>query len=251
MTLVFIVGVAISAIFQSAEVWSLHKDHPDRRHLLRNAVYKLAVVGLAVACAIAFGVTYGISGGGSATSDYDNRIGSVAAGFEWAVAFILPFYFLTLAADLWPAGKSSPRYMRRLARWQEKHDPSLEHDFTGRRAFAEHPEAWRGADGNAMDPNATTGAGMAPPMAHANSQEMASARPSTAYGSEAGLVQPNATYDAHRNQYNQPGAAQFQSNHAQQNPVLSSAPITRPADGPAGAAPDGATFNAHTGTWNV
>lgn len=147
----------------------------------------------------------------------------MAAALEWAVAFILPFYFLTLAADLWPAGKSSPRYMRRLARWQEKHDPHSEHDFTGRRAFAERPEAWQGADGHALDPNAP----VAPAMMQNNSQEMASARPSTAYGSEAGLVQPHY------------------------NTALSSAPITHPSGAPAGAGPDGATFNAHTGTWNA
>ena len=94
MTLVFIVGLALSAIFQSGEVvsvfrpyvmspidvtgplnsvsrlrhtctkltpqWSLHKDHPDRKSLLRNSKIKLAIVGLAIATAIAFGVTYGI-----------------------------------------------------------------------------------------------------------------------------------------------------------------------------------------------
>jgi hypothetical protein len=59
---------------------------------------------------------------------------------EWTIAFILFFYFLTLVADLWPAGKSSERYMRRLARWQEKHGEG--DDFTGRRAFGEYPERW-------------------------------------------------------------------------------------------------------------
>lgn len=63
---------------------------------------------------------------------------------EWTIAFILTFFYLSIAADLWPAGKSSPRYMRRLARWQEKHEPAnLQHDFTGRKAFAEHPENWQ------------------------------------------------------------------------------------------------------------
>jgi hypothetical protein len=86
MTLVFVVGVAISAIFQSAEIvrltretissladkqWSLHKDHPDRKSLLRNSIIKLAVVGVAIVCAIAFGVTYGlVSSHSGATMDY-------------------------------------------------------------------------------------------------------------------------------------------------------------------------------------
>ena len=83
MALVFIAFTALCAIFQSAEIvrlppprfiakkvgrvadkqWSLHKDHPDRRHLLRNSVVKLVVITFAVAGAISFGVTYGIVSG--------------------------------------------------------------------------------------------------------------------------------------------------------------------------------------------
>lgn len=146
MTLVFVVGVAISAIFQSGEIWSLHKDHPDRKSLLRNSILKLIVVGFAVLTAIAFGITYGLCSGdidpkGRFSAAQCNRITSACAALEWTVAFILVFYFLTLAADLWPAGKSSERYMRRLAKWQEKHGEG--DDFTGRRAFEEHPERWQ------------------------------------------------------------------------------------------------------------
>lgn len=61
---------------------------------------------------------------------------------EWTVAFILVFYFFTLVLDLWPAGKSSPRYMRRLAKWQAAHGEGQ--DFTGRHAFNEYPERWQG-----------------------------------------------------------------------------------------------------------
>jgi len=146
MTLVFVVGVALSAIFQSAEIWSLHKDHPDRKSLWRNSIYKLIIVGFAVACAICFGATYAVCGGdanasGSHSASQCNTITSVCAAFEWTVALILVFYFLTLVADLWPAGKSSERYMRRLAKWQEKNGEG--NDFTGRRAFEKHPERWQ------------------------------------------------------------------------------------------------------------
>jgi hypothetical protein len=65
---------------------------------------------------------------------------SAAAAFEWTVSIIITFYYLTLAADLWPAGKSSARYMRRLAIWQEKHGEG--DSFTLRGAFGEHPERW-------------------------------------------------------------------------------------------------------------
>ena len=103
-------------------------------------------MGVAIACAIAFGITYGLCGGDPyATSKYTegqcDRITSSAAALEWAVAFILVIYFFTLAADLWPAGKSSPRYMRRLARWQEGHVEG--DDFTGRKAFGRYPDRWQ------------------------------------------------------------------------------------------------------------
>lgn len=109
------------------------------------------VTTLAVLTAISFGATYSIvrlfffafesvsdkkQCGGNATASKGhsaatcNRISSVAAALEWAVSFIVVFYFLTLAADLWPAGKSSPRYIRRLARWQVAHGEG--HNATGR-----------------------------------------------------------------------------------------------------------------------
>lgn len=146
MTIVFIVGVALSAIFQSAEIWSLHKDHPDRKSLKRNSILKLTVVTIAVACAIAFGATYSVCAGNATaykghSTQTCNTITSTAAALEWTVSFILTFYFLTIVADLWPAGKSSPRYMRRLAKWQERHGEG--HDFTGRKAFGEYPERWQ------------------------------------------------------------------------------------------------------------
>jgi len=146
MTLVFIVAVALSAIFQFAEVWSLHKDHPDRLSLLRSSIIKIIVIIIAVSCAIAFGVTYGYCNGSSGeqnghSASICNSDTSASAALEWAVAFILVLFFLTLAADLWPAGKSSRRYMQSLAQWQEKHGEG--DDFTGRRAFADHPERWR------------------------------------------------------------------------------------------------------------
>lgn len=48
-------------------------------------------------------------------------ITSGCAALEWTIGFLLFFYFLTLAWDLWGAAKTSPRYIRRLAEWEEKH----------------------------------------------------------------------------------------------------------------------------------
>ncbi|KAL1407847.1 hypothetical protein Q8F55_007283 [Vanrija albida] len=148
MAAIFIVFAALSAVLQTGQVWSLHKDHPDRKSLLRNSIIKLIVLFFGVGGAIAFAALYGVCHGSSharknKSADQCNKITSGAAAVEWAIAFILFFFFLTLVADLWPAGKSSPRYMRRLARWQEKHEPGAgEHTFTGRGAFAAHPERW-------------------------------------------------------------------------------------------------------------
>lgn len=77
----------------------------------------------------------------SRSAEQCSTITGAAGALEWTVAFILVFYLLTLVLDLWPAGKSSPRYMRRLAKWQAKHGEGQ--DFTGRRAFDEYPERWQ------------------------------------------------------------------------------------------------------------
>jgi hypothetical protein len=140
---------------------------------------------------------------------------------EWAVSFTLIFYWLSLVMDreslawiknkvsrtdipsfsVWPAGKSSPRYMRRLARWQEKNDPAaLEHDFSGRNAFNENPNAWQDSrTGQALPVNAPVSANAdGNPYPNAPgfgghrfagvADGLQSGRPSTQYGSEAGLV---------------------------------------------------------------
>jgi len=197
-TLIFVLGIAISAIFQSMEVWSIHKSHPDRKHLLRCSIYKLVVVTITVLSAIGFGVSYALSNRTSKGCDvvplnsYCNRTANVAAGFEWTTAFLLVFYFFTLVADLWPAGKSSPRYMRRLARWQEKHaPPHAEHDFTGRRVFNMEgsEQIWRGPDGHALDPNAPV---PNDPVVYGRGGHSIigteSGRPSIAQNSETGLM---------------------------------------------------------------
>lgn len=78
----------------------------------------------------------------SRSAEQCSTITGAAGALEWTVAFILIFYLFTLVLDLWPAGKSSPRYMRRLAKWQAKHGEGQ--DFTGRGAFEEYPERWQG-----------------------------------------------------------------------------------------------------------
>lgn len=103
LTVVFIVCVVLSAIFQTAEVHALAKDHPMRNHLKRNKWIKLFVVVWAVIGAIIFGITY----------SQDMR--SVAAIFEWIIAFVFDIYLATFVLDLWPAAKTSPRQQRRMS----------------------------------------------------------------------------------------------------------------------------------------
>ena len=125
MTVVFVVGIAISAVSQTCEVSCLAFDHPDRAHLRRNSVLKLIIVGLAVACAITFGGLQGSCRGDINSRDHPERpcynITSAAASFEWITAFMVVFYFLTLALDLWPAAKTSPRFLRKAAAWEADH----------------------------------------------------------------------------------------------------------------------------------
>lgn len=125
MTVVFVVGIAISAVAQTCEVSCLATDHPDRAHLRRNGILKLIIVGLAVACAITFGGLQGSCQGDIHPADHPDRdcynITSAAASFEWATAFMVVFYFLTLSLDLWPAAKTSPRFLRKMAKWEEDH----------------------------------------------------------------------------------------------------------------------------------
>lgn len=109
LTAVFVVCVAISAALQTTEVMWLERDHEERKHLRRNAIWKLCVVSFAIAGAIVFGVTYGVCSSQPndvAPSAKCNTIGSVAATFEWLIAFIYDVYLFTLVLDLWPAHKT-------------------------------------------------------------------------------------------------------------------------------------------------
>ncbi len=114
-TLIFVVGVAISAIFQTAEIFALKKDHPDRNHLKRNAIAKLIVVFFAIAGAIVFGATYALSNstskGCNATplTPYCNRMTNISGGAEWSVAFVLFFYFLTVSSGAWQLAAGTAR----------------------------------------------------------------------------------------------------------------------------------------------
>ncbi len=109
MTLVFIVFVALSTIFQVLEVFSLAHRHPGRTPILwAAAVLKTIIVTLAIATAIAFAALYGTCGG-DVPNERCNRITSGAGALEWTVAFLLALFFLTYILDFIPAKRNAEK----------------------------------------------------------------------------------------------------------------------------------------------
>ncbi|GAA5876808.1 hypothetical protein JCM3774_003479, partial [Rhodotorula dairenensis] len=97
-TAVFVVCIAISALFQTIEIWFLKQDHVERKHLRRNAIIKWIIVGTAVAAAIAFVGTYATCAGqpdDQPLSSRCNRVKSVAAVLEWVIAALYGVYLMT------------------------------------------------------------------------------------------------------------------------------------------------------------
>ena len=94
----FIVGVALSAIFTTCEYRYLdvhHADHRAQHGVLRASyIFKIVIVTIEIAAAVAFGVTL------------YKKIHNVAAVLEWFISFLFTFYVLSFAVDLWPARHS-------------------------------------------------------------------------------------------------------------------------------------------------
>jgi hypothetical protein len=111
---VFMIGVAISAIFTVAEYRYLDKHHSSdhnsvdyrRLHgfLKKSYIFKTVVVSLEIALAIAFGVVLYESD--KRADQVDAKVHNVAAILEWLVSFVFTFYLLSFAVDLWPARRS-------------------------------------------------------------------------------------------------------------------------------------------------
>lgn len=106
MTLIFVVFVALSVLFQVLQVFSLSHDYDRLATLKVIAIVKSLILGLAIAGAIAFVVCYGVCRGDAYPGNNRcDRIVSAAAVCEWAIAFLLDIFFLTYLVDLWPAHK--------------------------------------------------------------------------------------------------------------------------------------------------
>lgn len=85
--LVFIVGVALSAILTVLEYRWLARDYSDMHKLRRAYIAKAAIAGILIILAIAFGITLFF-------------VPNVGAVIEWAIAFGFTFYILTFYYDL-------------------------------------------------------------------------------------------------------------------------------------------------------
>lgn len=86
----FIVGIGISAILNSAEFTLLDQNYPDVRRLRTSYILRWIWVAIAIVLAVVF------------VSCNNRDKPNVAAGFEWALSFFYGFYLLILAFDLIP-----------------------------------------------------------------------------------------------------------------------------------------------------
>lgn len=110
MTLIFVVFVALSVLFQVLQVFSLSHDHDRLATLKVIAITKAIILPLAIAGAIAFIICYGICRGDALPGNNRcDRIVSAAAVCEWAIAFLLDIFFLTYLVDLWPVHKRAQK----------------------------------------------------------------------------------------------------------------------------------------------
>ncbi|KAF7972534.1 hypothetical protein HWV62_17836 [Athelia sp. TMB] len=93
--LVFILGVALSAIFTVLEYRWISRDFADVRKLRRAYVAKGAIAGVLIVLAVGFGVS--LYEGAHRQSDAAYLVGAV---LEWTIAFGFTLYLLTFYADL-------------------------------------------------------------------------------------------------------------------------------------------------------
>lgn len=85
--LIFMVGVAISAIFTVLEFRWLNKNYTHSRRLRRSYITKAVIVSVLIVLAIAFGTVM----------DSHHEVGAI---LEWMIAFGFTFYLLTFFLDL-------------------------------------------------------------------------------------------------------------------------------------------------------
>ncbi|SJX61898.1 uncharacterized protein SRS1_12882 [Sporisorium reilianum f. sp. reilianum] len=137
MTLIFVVFVALSVLFQVLQVFSLSHDHDRLATLKVIAIVKSIILSLAIAGAIAFIVCYGICKGDAYPGNNRcDRIVSAAAVCEWAIAFLLAIFFLTYLVDLWPAHRRAQKGLSQDGTMVENKQLAMEHGVADGRPVA-------------------------------------------------------------------------------------------------------------------
>jgi len=138
-TVIFIVGVAISAVAQAAEIFSLKKALPEVKYLRKSAIWKVTIIILALICVILFAVLsyecdnnddYGPVTGKAITDRRCYNVQSAAGAFEWAIAALFAIYLLTFIIDLLPYIKTStktPMATMKDHRGEEPLTPGTQH----------------------------------------------------------------------------------------------------------------------------
>lgn len=97
----FIIGIAISGLFNCVEVAYLRKDYPHFKRLTTSAIIKISLLAVAVAFAIAMVVLMTTCSITATTEEgHCDRAHSTAAGFEWSIALIFALYIGTYTIDL-------------------------------------------------------------------------------------------------------------------------------------------------------
>lgn len=105
-TVIFIVGVFINAVFFSLEINSLYRGYPNIRALRRSRNSKLVIASIGIVLAIVMAILMGSCSddcSGDNGNQCDNKCDtteSVAAVFEWIIAFLFSIYLLTFVYDL-------------------------------------------------------------------------------------------------------------------------------------------------------
>ncbi|KXS14432.1 hypothetical protein M427DRAFT_81918, partial [Gonapodya prolifera JEL478] len=120
LTLVFIIGLALSALFSCLEVWWLQKDYDlagrPWKYLWESQKIKLTVAALAIVMIILMVSCGGVGSKHSTTVNTSasttsatapdprcNGAQSAAAVLEWFIAFpLIAAYFASFLADAWP-----------------------------------------------------------------------------------------------------------------------------------------------------
>jgi len=109
-TVIFIVGVALNAVFFVAEINSLSHDHYHIHDLKKSRDIKLGLVSAGIVFAIIMVILMAICDNKCKITNINPKTqrcpdtcdgtDSTAAVFEWIIAFIFAFYVATFAMDL-------------------------------------------------------------------------------------------------------------------------------------------------------